>query len=205
MSQFKLNGCASLKCDPGYYTIDNKQSIGSGIYQLSRSNDINNHLDYIDAAIDNPTTNYSNGFGVSQSLVNEELREGRVEVHKRDTNQLFTRPFLTVPYIGKGEHNVDAESDLLSGENTKQHKQCNALAGVFLQNQFTPLIPHLKENIQNVNNLITENIKTDWIRGGIDTSQITKDIDYFEKCNNDPNVNEILINKKGYLKSVPTL
>lgn len=200
MAQFKLNGCASLKCDRDYYQSDNKQSIGSGIYQLSRSNGMNNPFDYENIASQNPTINYSNGFGRPQELLNDESREGRVNVYKRDTNQLFTRPFLTIPYIGKGEHKVDEESYLLSGENTKQHKQCNSLAGIFIENQFTPLVPHLKENIQNVNNLISENAQADWIRGGIDTTQITKDIDYFSRCNNDKSVNNILKNKKGYLK-----
>jgi hypothetical protein len=188
----------SLKDDKDTQQVRTIQSLSPLEHVLKDYNDVYANS-YLNSATDSPYFNFDNGYGINPKNIDEELRVGKLSVHNGDTNQLFTRPFLTIPYIGKGHHFVDNESDLLNQETTLQRRQCNSLAGVFLKNQFTPLVQHLKDNVQNPMHIIPENSRTDWVRGGIDTTQIRKDIDYFSRCNNDKNISDVLVQKKGYL------
>jgi len=193
----QINKCVSLKCDEDATTVDTIQSLSPAEHILKDYNTSYSNS-YMNIATNCPTVNFDNGFGLNPNNIDDELRVGKLGVHKGDTNQLFTRPFLTIPYMGKGKHFVDSESDLMNQESTLQKKPCNSLAGAFLNNQFTPLVPNLKDTIQNPNNIIQENSRQDWVRGGIDTTQIRKDIDYFSRCNN-KDIDAVLIQKKGYL------
>jgi len=197
-NSFETLYLTSLKYDNDTQTADEIQSLSQAdhIFQDYNNTYSNN---YMNVATNIPYVNFDNGVGINPKEIDDELRVGKLGVHKGDTNQLFTRPFLTIPYMGKGKHFVDSESDLMNQETTLQKKQCNSLAGVFLKNQFTPLVPNLKDNIQNSNNIIPEDSRRDWVRGGIDTTQIRKDIDYFSRCNNDKTINDVLVEKKGYL------
>jgi hypothetical protein len=191
--------CVSLQCDQDAKTVDTIQSLSPADYLLQDYNNVYSN-NYMNVATNTPYVNFDDGKGLNPKFIDDELRVGKLGVHNGDANQLFTRPFLTIPYMGKGKHFVDSESDLLNQEITLQSKQCNSLAGVFLKNQFTPLVPNLKDNIQNPNNIIPEDSRRDWVRGGIDTTQIRKDIDYFSRCNNDKTINDVLVGKKAYLR-----
>jgi len=199
MSKLNILQCDSLNCDNDLIELETFQSTSSSEHILKDYNNI--HPNYIKTATNQPYVNFRDGFGIESRFIDNEQREGKFGVHKRDTNQLFTRPFLTIPYMGKGKHNVDQESDLLSSETTAQSRQCNSLAGVFLKNQFTPLVQTLRENVQNPIHIIPEDSRKDWFRGGIDTTQIRKDIDYFSRCLDNEQTQQILIDKKPYLQS----
>ena len=196
----QINKCVSLKCDDDTKTVDTIQSLSPADHILKDYNNTYSN-NYMNVASNCPTVNFDNGFGLNPKYIDDELRIGKLGIHKGDTNQLFTRPFLTIPYMGKGNHFVDNESDLMNQETTLQSKQCNSLSGVFLKNQFTPLVPNLKDNIQNTTNIIPEDSRNDWVRGGIDTTQIRKDIDYFSRCNKNKIINNVLTEKKAYLKN----
>lgn len=194
--------CTSLNCDKDTKNVDTIQSASSYEYVVSNNYHKNHtHPNNIEFATQCLDMNFSDGFGVNPDVIQDEKKAGKVQVFNLDKNQLFTRPFLTIPYMGKGKHYVDNESSLLSGETTTQKRQCNSLAGVFLEGQFTPLLDNLKETIQNPQHIIPENSNINWIRGGIDTTQIAKDIDYFQRCTDSEEVKNGLIDKKGYLKN----
>ena len=40
----------------------------------------------------------------------------------------------------------------------------------------------LKNNVQNPKHLIPEDVKIDWVRGGIPSRQLVRDIEYKERC-----------------------
>jgi hypothetical protein len=52
---------------------------------------------------------------------------------------------------------------------------CNSYRGVSI-NRFTPLVPHIKSNIQNPNHIIES-----WQRGGVDTREYIRNADYLRK------------------------
>jgi hypothetical protein len=201
-NSFLTQQCSTLNCDTDTKNVDTIQSASPYEYLVSNNYHKNHtHQNNVEFATQHLNINFSDGFGVNPDVIQDEKKAGKVQVFNLDKNQLFTRPFLTIPYMGKGKHHVDNESSLLSGETTTQKRQCNSLAGVYLENQFTPLLDNLKETIQNPQHIIPENSNINWIRGGIDTTQIAKDIDYFQRCTDSEEVKNGLINKKGYLKN----
>ena len=103
------------------------------------------------------------------------LKSGNVITNDKNVNQLFSRPFLTVPYMGRGTGNPCFDTMIKPGEDTYQAKACN------VKNQdtnFVPLVKCLKNNIQNPKHLITEDVDTNWIRGGLPSRQLVRDIEY---------------------------
>ena len=202
-----FNDLTGLDDDECLQTEKTRQSIGPGDYKLSNYNYCDCDMSkIINNATDNPTITFKDGFGISECNVNKssELRIGKTKKYPRCPNQLFTRPYLTVPYMGRGSGNSFVESNLITGEDTSEKRQCNTLAGVTIDNFFTPLVPNLKDNIQNPNNLIQEINTQKWVgnvhpRGGIPSRQIVKDIDYLQRCGDSLEMKKVLINKKNYL------
>ena len=101
--------------------------------------------------------------------------------------------------MGRGAGNSEIESQVIQGEQTRSKRECNVLSGVTIENYFTPLLDILEENIQKPENLIQEDNDKKWIRGGIPSRQIVKDIDYLQRCSDTMNNKAMVINRKGYL------
>lgn len=107
---------------------------------------------------------------------------GNIITNDRDkvSKQLSTRQFKGVPFMGAGQSalkNPDLKSKLMYGEQTNTGKSCNSLSGVSA-NRFTPLVPCLKDNVQNVSHIVPEY----WVRGGMNTRTIIRNIDYMKSC-----------------------
>jgi len=101
---------------------------------------------------------------------------------KNYINQLFERLTLTTPYI-RGLYDVDVESALNPGEKTDIKRPCNTLAGKsLLTHYYTPMIKKLREEVQNTDHIIPEDSKKTWVRGGLPTRQIMRNIDYSKRC-----------------------
>ena len=73
--------------------------------------------------------------------------------------------------------NPDLKSKLMFGEQTHTGKSCNSLSGASA-NRFIPLVPCLKDNVQNVSHIVPEY----WVRGGMNTRTIIRNIDYMKSC-----------------------
>jgi hypothetical protein len=98
-------------------------------------------------------------------------------------NQLFTRPYKTIPFMGRGFLRPDEESELIFAEDTKIKRSCNTLSGISIPHVFTSQIDHISWNIQNPTHLIQEYNDPAWRRGGSDTRLVVRDYDYSIRCN----------------------
>ena len=132
-----------------------------------------------------PQMQISDGYGWVSSggcKVDEDsnIRLGDKLTNPKLINQLFERPYLTVPYMGNGCYYPNKESNLIFSEQTGEKRSCNVLSGVTIDNYFTPMINDLKNNIQNPDNLIEET--HGWVRGGESTRKNLKDINYKRVC-----------------------
>jgi hypothetical protein len=93
---------------------------------------------------------------------------------------LDTSQHLNTPFLGSGESvlkHPDLKSKLLSGEDTYMPKSCDTLSGISID-RFTPLVPCLKENVQDTKHIVPEY----WVRGGMSTRNIIRNIDYMRTC-----------------------
>ena len=109
------------------------------------------------------------------------MRNGDRLTNKREINQLFTRPYATVPYMGRGEGDVCTESKLRNAEDTSQNRPCNNLAGIYID-RFVPQLPCVRQSVQNPKNLIPEDTDRTWVRGGQPSRQIIRNKNYLKKC-----------------------
>lgn len=114
------------------------------------------------------------GYGFTNACRVDNDSELRIDSNKinRDKNQIFTRTFQAVPDLSKGDMNVDNESKIQQGELTFDDFQCQGKPF----DVFTPMLPCLKDNIQNPKHIIES-----WTRGGDTTRDTIKQKEFLEK------------------------
>ena len=113
-----------------------------------------------------------------------QLRNGALQNTERLHNkELDTRLFPGSPFMSSGQSELkhtDLYSQLMYGENTRAKKSNNVTAEYSADN-FIPMIPALKENVQNVDHIIP----TYWINGGMSSRAVIRNINYLKsECTN---------------------
>lgn len=135
-------------------------------------------------ATSQPGIIYSGGFGLGAGGCNVEdssrLLIGGIQTHPRCRIDLFQRPFATVPYLGRGAVDPILESQIQQGENiTNKRSVTNLTEKSYLKYHTTPLIPEVKETIQNPSYLVEGVASEGWIRGGVPSRELTRDKDFY--------------------------
>lgn len=106
--------------------------------------------------------------------------------NKGEIYQLFTKPYVTMPYMGAGQSslaNKALESQIQQGFLTENKQACNPTSGVTI-NRFECLPAGL--NPQRVEHIIEP-----WVRGGEATSDYVRRVAYQNACLNMQNNNII--------------
>tara|TARA_B100000963_G_scaffold320678_1_gene303391 strand:- start:435 stop:1004 length:570 start_codon:yes stop_codon:yes gene_type:complete len=120
------------------------------------------------------------GLGGCNIDTSSKLLIGSIQTNPKCRISLQERPFLTVPFLGRGPSMPVKESQLLQGEYNGDKKSCKTI----MEKSIRPnqdLVPALKASIQNPANLC-EGIAADgWIRGGLPSRELSRDQDYFNK------------------------
>ncbi len=107
------------------------------------------------------------------------IRNGMLQP-KMSKRELDTRLFPGAPLMSNGQStlkNPDLSSRLLFGEDTRVSKSNNPTSSYSADN-FIPMVPSLAENIQNPDHIIP----TYWIRGGMSSRSVIRNIDYLKAC-----------------------
>ena len=91
-----------------------------------------------------------------------------VQTHPRNRISLMQRPFLTVPYLGRGPSNPMLESQLQQASAFTNRKTLNAMSEVsYIPITNYPLIPTIKNTVTNPEYLVER-----WTRGGDSTRKM---------------------------------
>lgn len=97
---------------------------------------------------------------------------------------LWQRPFLTVPYLGRGRTDNLVESNLRKGEeqgvSASSKSQYPTSEVSYLRYTSTPLLPQLKSDIGNSSRKIEEDAAKGWIRGGLPSREYDRRTVYKE-------------------------
>ena len=109
------------------------------------------------------------------------LKIGTIQTNPKCRITLQQRPFLTVPFLGRGPSKPVEESRLLQGGYTGDKKSCKNLMEKSLREEQLDLVPSLKASIQNPANLCEDVAADGWIRGGLPSRELSRDKDYFSK------------------------
>lgn len=135
-------------------------------------------------ATSQPCINYSGTFGSDMcgSNIDEssKLLIGGIQTHPRSRIDLFGRPFATVPYLGRGSVDPILEAQIQQGESITNKRSVTRLTEKsHLKYHTTPLIPEVKQNIQNPSLMIESMASDGWIRGGVPSRELTRDRDFY--------------------------
>jgi len=133
----------------------------------------NGHIDF---ALTQPTMMTSGtalGRGVNSAAVDEEsaLTLKRVQERHYEKLQLFQRPFLTVPYLGRGSCDPTLESQLLIGESVTEKKSVSTV----MEKSFGQYALYPVESEKGIDEakVIEEAALNGWVRGGVTTRDST--------------------------------
>jgi hypothetical protein len=155
-----------------------RDSAGPGAY--TTRNLVPSAMTALRTEIPNPTLLGREGFGFNNRAMDEDSRlrinatqEGRF----RAPLHVQSRPFATVPMMGRGKGEPDIESSLIYSDWARISRPCSGVTETFFANQFTPMIPHLAAHIQNPANLIPEVASSGFIFGGVPTRQFIRDLE----------------------------
>ena len=136
----------------------------------------------VEFATSQPDVNFNGSFqvGIGGCNIdqNSELSHTRLSRPKCKIS-LQERPFVTVPYLGRGKSNPMVESQLQQGDLGSNRKSVNPSSEVCYSNYTqTPMIPSLQATVSNPANLVEGVAAEGWIRGGLPSRELTRDKDY---------------------------
>ena len=170
--------------------LRNNRKISDYTFDNSYSSQCRNRKNYLDAASEVGLYQNSNWDGRGVYIdQNSKLRNGTsgniiTSEKRKDSKLLNARSLATTPFKGAGYStlkNPDIRSELMVGKLTRKSKRNLDLAGVSID-RFIPMVSCLKKNIQDPQNIIPEY----WVRGGMDTRTIVRNINYMKSCGMKP-------------------
>lgn len=119
---------------------------------------------------------YGCGGGGCNIDQNSKLTIGSMMTHPGTKIDLYQRPFLTVPYLGRGSVDPTLESQMLQGELSTNRRSVTKLGEKsYMKYTTTPLLPDLQERINNPAFCLEHVASDGWIRGGLPSRELTKD------------------------------
>jgi hypothetical protein len=117
----------------------------------------------------------ANGQGLNGNIIDyDSLLTIRTDQERPlDKLQLNPRPFVTVPYLGRGSCNPDLESQLLQGESVFEKKGVSTIMDKSFM-KYT-MYPDMQGSAIH-SNMVEESALDGWVRGGIPTRDINDNI-----------------------------
>ena len=194
----------SLVDDNCLQTERNNNNVEISDYMLTNFRSCDPDLvNILNRATENKGVTVKDGFDVNRNKVddNTNIRVGSVESRPKCAQQLFTRPYRTVPFMGRGMVDNAEENEIRTGEATfkDRHVSKEENQERSLDNHMTPLTKNLLDNVQNPVNLVEEVNDNRWVRGGIPSRQIVKDLDYYHRSKDSQDFKDFIMNKKAYM------
>ena len=87
--------------------------------------------------------------------------------------QLMERPFMTVPYLGKGSCDPSLESQLLQGEIVSDKKSVSTvMSQSFMGYTLYPTDSKMQQKVDDAANTVEEAALDGWVRGGAPSREI---------------------------------
>jgi hypothetical protein len=111
---------------------------------------------------------------------NSKLLLGGIQTNPKCRIDLVQRPYLTVPFLGRGSADPTLEAQLMQGEQNTNKKTITGLGELnYSQYKSTPLIPEVKEKMNDPQYMIESSANTNFTRGGSSSRDMTKDKNFY--------------------------
>ena len=181
-SDFTFNKMARIGNDTCDISQRNIQSVNSANYMMENYYPSCPMSNAIDFATSQPNVFYngSQQVGIGGCNIDENSKLTLTDLTRPKCRiSLFERPFLTVPYLGRGPSNVVLESQIQQGNTNINRKSVSTTTETshFNYNSY-PLIPQLQATINNPSNLVEGEAAEGWIRGGLPSRDLQRVEDY---------------------------
>jgi hypothetical protein len=178
MATFQIQQFTRVRDDPCDQEVQNKESMAPGAYSVT--NLIPAQQEAYEIAHQQPAVQSAPGYGWSAASINADsvLRNHAIQTnspHCPIRGRVQARPFVSVPYMGRGKGEAVLESKLQHATFVRQGKDCGTISDSFYENQFTPMIPYVSQNVQNPVHLIPEVASVGWVRSGVPSRQWVRD------------------------------
>ena len=161
-----MNNRYQTSINPGNYILQNN-------YNCNGINDINSF------ANNNLGFMARDGCGVNPNNINKDtyIKHSNL-TNYNNINQLFPRSINTLPLLRR-KMDLNADTLIRSPEYSDNSKSFKTVSDQDF-NRFTPLVSHLRNNVQNPIHIIPENSLNYWKQGGISTRDLVKNTNYIE-------------------------
>ena len=167
------------KTDLSQRTLQNSEFANYILDSFRPSCPMNNAIDF---ATSQPNINFTGsrqisvgGTNIAESskLLINDISRSKCRI------SLLERPYLTIPYLGRGKCDPMLESQMQQGDFANNKKSINPSSEVCYTPYYnTPMIPSLQATISNPANLIESSAAEGWIRGGLPSRELARDKDY---------------------------
>ena len=183
MSDFSFFNMGRIGADPVDNTQLNIYNTRFANYTLSNFFSENASDTHVNFATAQPNVMFTGvaGVGVNSNFVDVDslIRLNQTKERSLEKLQLNARPFLTVPYLGKGSCNPVLESQLIQGENSNEKKSVSSIMSKsFMEYSLYPTDDKMKEQVDNPAHTIQEMALDGWVRGGMLTRELAGDADF---------------------------
>jgi len=174
-----IQGLTRLSQDRCYIDLENQTIKKPGLYKtLNYRKPLCHDNTILETSLRHPIIIHKDGYGPTSLNgcnidTDSQFRNSRNLTNLRSIHQLTPRLHSTIPYMGRGWRDIKTESSLLTGNSTFKNRPCNSLSGIRID-RFTPQIPHIENNIQNIKYIIPEESDKLWVRGGQPSRQFIK-------------------------------
>lgn len=171
------------------YMFDNISRLGDDVTAMSSRNNQNNmfssysltnffdkcHGEVHPMSVSQPNIFFTAGkntVGYNGCVVDDSntLRNEIMQTNHRGKISLFPRPFVTIPYLGKGPCNIDHEFELKQGDRVSNKKTITGLSEkAYTDYHHYPLISSIQRTVTNPDNLVEKHT-----RGGDPARDLSK-------------------------------
>jgi len=179
-NSFLFNNLGGIRNDNTDQSQRSVQNTRFANYMLSNySADATNPGSVLSFSLSQPTMimNGIQGVGINASVidVNSKLLLSTEQDRALEKLQLNERPFITVPYLGRGSGDPVLEAQLQQGENVAGKKSVSTIMEKsFVDYSLYPLDAEQDKRVSNPDFVVQESALDGWVRGGSNT-RITGD------------------------------
>ena len=179
---YTFNGTSRMRSDNTDKSQQTLMNTRFNNYMLSTYFSENRSDDHVKFATSHPSMMFtginggaSGGINAFTVDVDSNLNIKKENARALEKLSLQQRPFLSVPYLGRGSCDTVLESQLKQGDIIANKKSVSTITEQsFANNQMYPLLDSIKETITNPKYLVQEAALDGWTRGGSATRSATK-------------------------------
>lgn len=184
ISNFMFNNLGRIDSDSTDKSQHNLQNIRFANYQLSSyfSETLSNsHIQFATSQLGIMVDGSIGAAGFSPAIVDTDssLIINKEQERSLDKLVLSQRPFLTVPYLGRGSCDPSLESKLQQGEIVSDKKSVSTIMNKsFMGYTLYPTDDNMTNHVNNPSFTVEEAALDGWVRGGSSTRDIYTDANF---------------------------